>query len=79
MLTVTIVANIDLIRDPNPWTVRTVLLLIGPITAPRVTPDVPRNRDLRRHHLVIIFANFRPVNEPLVISGAGDRTATQVF
>ena len=68
--------NINLIRNPNPRTLRTmppILPLTTMITPPRSTSNIPRNRDLRRHHLIIILPNLRPVNKTLAIAITGDR------
>lgn len=56
-----------------------VLLPATMITPPRSTSNIPRNRDLRRHHLIIILPNLRPIKETLAISIAGDRTTANSF
>ena len=65
--------NSNLIRNPNPGTPRTPLYLI---TRSRCSSSVPRNRYLRRHHLIIILPNLRPINETLAIPIAGYRTTS---
>lgn len=66
--------NSNLIRNPNPGTSRTPLHLPTVITRSRRTSNIPRNRYLRRHHLIIILPNLRPINETLAIPSTGYRT-----
>lgn len=68
--------NSNLIRNPNTRTPRTPIHIPTVITRPRRTSNIPRNRYLRRHHLIIILPNLRPINETLAIPIAGYRTTS---